>query len=130
MHVMRTMLRHLNARGETFSKTLIALRSFGTPKIDSYAKVVRHMLVAALLQDIGELPYSQATGYVYRPSDELRKRVMTSVDLEIYDWPDKNVYTIASIYDEPYCQQLGLNLSFITFLITNHLESESNRSGE
>jgi HD superfamily phosphohydrolase len=122
MYVMRTILRHLSSNGETWKHVFKDLTMFGPPKVDSYSKLVRHMLIAALLQDVGELPYGQSTGYFYKPSDELRELVATSVGYEISNWHDKDIFTIASIYADPNCKQLGLNLAFLTFLITGNID--------
>jgi HD superfamily phosphohydrolase len=88
---------------------------------EDYDKLVQHMLIASLLQDVGELPYQQATRHIYKPSYELRESVENSVGFDISSWNNKNIFTVACIYEKQIIRFLdGLCLPFLVFLITGY----------
>src|SRR5437588_12978358 len=85
MHMMRTILNQLRANrridqqvyedlSECFPSAFPHAQDHGNENT-----LVRHMLVAALLQDVGELPYGKATSMVFRPSDDLVSSVKNKV---------------------------------------------------
>lgn len=87
--------------------------------------LVQHMLVAALLQDTGELPFSPATKHIYRPSVELRRAVKTKVGLDdISNWSNKRIFTIACIYMTKIVDIIeNLSQPFLVYLLTGEIES-------
>lgn len=121
MHVMRCLIDRVG-QSLTQQPALIAdLKRFGRPVVKTQEDIQQHMLIAALLQDVGELPYGQATARVFRPSPQLFKSVQDETGLETRGWREKDVFGIASLYSEPYCKASALNLSFLVFLMTGRL---------
>jgi HD superfamily phosphohydrolase len=92
-----------------------ALEGHGTP----IRRVVQHLLVAALLQDIGELPYGSATTHVYSPSPKLKRAVGDFVGTSSVDgWSSKDVFTVGCILEHLRDQLADLDLRFLVYLIT------------
>lgn len=128
MHLMRSLLAHLQLDLSRRKDLLKDLKQFGRPEINKYESFEQHMLVAALLQDVGELPYGHATSRVLRPADELCEDVSGATGLSTVGWEGKDVFTIASILKEDYCRHDRLNLAFLVYLITGHLQGETTPS--
>jgi hypothetical protein len=81
------------------------------------------MLVAALLQDVGELPYSVATRRIFRAGPQLRSNaanVAGAADADLAHWgEEKNIFTVGSFAVEQNSDLLaGLDMRFLVFLIT------------
>ena len=120
MQVMRRLLRQASLQKDMWLQTKDALAQFGDPPIENHHQLAQHMLVAALLQDVGELPYSQATARFLRPSDDVRHSVRTSTGMDPSGWTGKDVFTTVSLQKEKTVSQSGLNSLFLVFLITGH----------
>jgi hypothetical protein len=121
MHVMRLLLHQVGHALQRDKTLLPALQVFGQPKIKTFEQFVQHMLVATLLQDTGDLPYSQATARVLCPKAALRKWVANKMGVsDATAWDTKHVFTIASIFKDECFAASGLNHQFIGFLITGH----------
>ncbi|MCP4371261.1 MAG: hypothetical protein GY797_24565 [Deltaproteobacteria bacterium] len=128
MHMMRRLLAHLNFEQtlpDNFFEELIGCFH----ELTNYNMLVQHLLVTALIQDIGELPFGQVTQYFYRPSDTTRYLVRKKTGIDISGIKDKDIFTIACLYNkETLIPELltGLSLHFLVFLLTGLLPSEMN----
>lgn len=87
----------------------------------------KHLLVAGLLQDIGEVPFAQAIQEFIVPSknvvDKLKQKCGTS-----YNGTVKEVFSLSAIYDEEIfdrLEELNINIDFFIFLITGRILSNS-----
>jgi HD superfamily phosphohydrolase len=124
MHMMRMLLKRILLI-QGFSPQLFQDLEIYFPEVFKNKEfnqqdiIIQHMLIAALLQDIGELPFMQGTKHFFNPSDSLKKSVANSVGFEIKNWNNKNIFTVACIYSGHIVKLLdNLSLSFIVFLIT------------
>jgi len=130
MHIMRAILNHLSMTRGLPPKIYKDLHSnfpkyFNGKEKDIYRKLVQHMLIAALIQDVGELPFCQSTRHIYRPSFELRESVKHAVGFDIYDWSEKNIFTIACITYKPIRDLLNeISIRFLVYLITGGIKPE------
>lgn len=90
---------------------------------DTQNILVQHMLVAALLQDTGELPFSPATKHIYQPSEALRDNVAKKAGFDISNLSNKKIFTIAGIY-RPEIADIIKNLStpFLIYLLTGGIK--------
>lgn len=133
MHMMRMILTHLDNEGQITAEIFKDLHKcfpdtfYQRKTAENVEKLYRHMLVSALLQDVGELPYAQATSLIFKPSENLREEVKNSVGFEVKGWSNKDIFTVASIHDEPHAkllQSMEINLSVLVFLITGYLAKQ------
>ena len=122
MHVMRLILHQVATTLRDNSTLFKELKVFGRPEIKGFDVLVQHMLVATLLQDVGEFPYGQATSRVLRPADSVRGLVSDKTGIDTSGWNPKDVFTVASVFEDEYCSQSRLNHRFITFLASGHIK--------
>lgn len=102
--------------------------------------VLKYILVAALLQDIGELPFGQATNNIIRPSEELRKQIINDKLKATIKLDDKQIFTLAIIYKETTTNELiskiignkSGNFDFLSYLLVGafneNLKKNCNKS--
>jgi HD superfamily phosphohydrolase len=128
MHVMRSILQRLRDIPGFFDGVVRDLKAcsphftIGKQK-DLSEAFFQHMLVAALLQDVGELPYSVATRHIFRASAKARHDaadVAGGSVAELAHWgEEKNIFTVASFAIEENRELLaGLDMKFLVYLIT------------
>jgi HD superfamily phosphohydrolase len=118
MHMMRQLCERLNTQApEIFTKALRHIRPFGAPRISGVEQLKQHLLVAALLQDVGETPYNQSTAAILRPHDNIRKKIEQELDCDTTDWPHKSLFTIGSLLKDESLSQHQLNVRFLAYLI-------------
>ena len=127
MHVMRKLTVRLAAAGEHFDAQIKFLREQPQSVFTADNDAVRlqlshHLLLAGLLQDLGELPYAQATRYIYEPRASLRREVAAFTGIARERLTDKAVFTLAALYFDEQIRDKNLleavNLSLLTYLIT------------
>lgn len=125
MHLMRKMLFHIFDVHRPFYDAIRSHLRSAYPETHSgdeerdRSLFAQHMLVAALLQDLGELPYAQATSNIYQPSFELRETVAQNTGLDVNNWPSKPLFTVACLFAEPLAEILdGMQLPLLVYLIT------------
>jgi len=136
MHMMRMLFNRLFIVQGLKPKILRDLTAcfpevFNKQKIkDKKNILVQHMLVAALLQDTGELPFSPATKHIYQPSEALRNDVETEVGLDdISNWSNKKIFTIACIYRTEIVDIIkNLSKPFIVYLLTGGIKSSISKN--
>jgi HD superfamily phosphohydrolase len=128
MQVMRAILRRLDQLEDQSSQTFFPLEELRSnfqfseiagmddETLRLYLK--QHTLAAALLQDVGELPYETATARIFSPDSDTRNRVKQLVGLEVDTWESKHVFTLASLIEEENQEYLeGFNVQLLAFLI-------------
>lgn len=124
MHTMRKMLDRLVSVGETFEVPLRYLirrnSNVFTGAIDTDRPTLfQHMLLAGLLQDIGELPYAQATRHVCGPNFEMRKHVAQCTGIGDDRLNNKQIFTLAGLLDDKTSGLLtAVDMNLLTYLIT------------
>jgi HD superfamily phosphohydrolase len=125
MHLMRKMLYHVfDVHRPFYDAIRLHLRAaypetYSGDDEHDRSFFLQHMLVAALVQDLGELPYAQATSRIYQPRFELRQTVAQNTGLDISDWHSKPLFTVACLFAEPMVEILdGMHLPLLVYLIT------------
>lgn len=93
MHVTRRILTESGIRDSDILKNLATQIGDGYPK--SQESAMQHLLVAALLQDVGELPFGNATNEIFRPSPEVIQTVRQVAGQNVSEWPTKQIFTVA-----------------------------------
>ncbi|WHP60993.1 hypothetical protein QMY03_08840 [Arthrobacter sp. KFRI-F3372] len=124
MHVMRKLLTHLdgptadNLQGVESELKQNPELDDAEPDIFGRASVRQHMLVASLLQDLGELPYGQASDGILRPTEDVCREVSAYVNEDVHAWPPKAVFSLAAIFGELKPTLAALGLTCLAYLIT------------
>lgn len=129
MHVMHSILLRVKVMPGFINNVEKDLRAcspdpFSFVNIgDTWDYLSQHMLVAGLLQDVGELPYNMATRRIFRADQNLISKVASLVganDRQVRDWDEeKHIFTIGSFTQEENRDLLeGLDIAFLVFLIT------------
>src|ERR1700730_2789461 len=87
------------------------------------------MLAAALVQDIGELPYNMACGVLLQPDQVFRRRAMECVGDSQKRWQPKDIFTVGMLVDQRNVSSLeGFNLPFLAYLISGHIDRSHSES--
>lgn len=92
----------------------------------NHERLNKHLLLAALLQDTGELPFGQATKEVFTASDTTRKAVSSLGFEDISNWKTKDIFTVACTMDfakqERNREEFDdISLPLFAFLVTGHM---------
>ncbi len=129
MFIMKGLLdRFKNSSPEKFNKISNETLKYFEIKNSSESILIKHMLLAGLLQDIGELPFGQATESVFIPDENMVMNVKNNTGSHNNDWSNKDIFTTYSIFndDELYnlLQKAKINLSFLIYLITGHINDD------
>jgi HD superfamily phosphohydrolase len=123
MHIMSKIFFALK-ENSSFEKIIDEIENIFECKFTDYS-LRKHLLIAGLLQDIGELPYTQATQGIVKPNQDLEEfvyRLVGKSPSKLLN--DKEVFTIGAIYStelKDYLDTLKINLEFLTFLITGYV---------
>ncbi|UAK34096.1 TIR domain-containing protein [Nocardia asteroides] len=132
MHVMRKLVTKLYDMGHLGEAELPLLRGsypscfHGDDEADR-AQLLQHMLLAGLLQDLGELPFAQVTRHICGPRFALRQEISHKTGIPVEAIKPKDVFTLACIYSESLVQSIqGIDLDFLAFLITGLPSTRSN----
>jgi HD superfamily phosphohydrolase len=91
--------------------------------IKGTTEIKKHLLLAGLLQDIGELPFAQATQGLIKPNQDTIKNVYNDIGDGDRELDDKDIFTIGAIFHsdiKKHLDELNINLLFLVFLITGH----------
>lgn len=133
LHMMRKLLDRLE-RSSLFEDAIPAIGALTgdkyyddiTPdgKKNSINRIKQHLLVAAVVQDVGELPYEKATGRIFSPGASIKEVVQTS-GVDVKQLQNKDLFTLYFIWNEEYYDKYfkELNKSFLTFLIAGQVPS-------
>lgn len=84
-----------------------------------------HLLLAALYQDVGELPFQKVTSLYFQPVPNELEEIQNKLDMaKTVHWKSKSVFSVlALLRDSQRHDKLGgalstYNLDFLTYLIT------------
>jgi HD superfamily phosphohydrolase len=98
MHVMRQILENTKSTETFLSSLAAAVQPQGKTDVNAMARARQHLLVAALLQDCGELPYGQATAKLFRADPEVFTMIQESTGQDVSEWTNtKAVFTLACL---------------------------------
>jgi len=83
-----------------------------------------HLLVAALVQDIGELPYNIATATFLLPSPKVRETVVNALQVDVTNCEPKIIFALYWLCHEDNAKNLdGLSLPLLAYLISGRRPS-------
>lgn len=122
MHVMRRIM-NIFASGHHENTSLFETVSGFYDMTLDLEDVIQHMLVAGLLQDVGELPLQQATKHFFSIKETLRNDMSEEFDFNFWELGVKKIFTLASlvkdrgIKDALFKGKKPLNKDFLAFLI-------------
>jgi HD superfamily phosphohydrolase len=116
-------------RMDFFNDTTIADLRQSLPRLSSHSEdrssfltsLSEHIVVCALLQDLGELPYKPATDLFFYPHSSVAARVAEHLDVSIEGVSNKDIFTLNSIIDIFNSNELvrqSLNIHLIAYLVT------------
>lgn len=127
LHVMRLLLRH---RSQALFNSLSLgdirgwfpdLAELASRAADLRTLIERHMLLAALLQDVGELPFSKATERVFQPSADLKRLIEERTGTSAEGWSKKQAFTAGCLcHSDALGRADDIDMSFLVFLTTGH----------
>jgi HD superfamily phosphohydrolase len=81
--------------------------------------LINHLLVAALIQDIGELPYNVATANFFKPSPRVVETVTNAFAIELTNCEPKIVFALQWLQHRDNSEHLaGLSLPLLAYLIS------------
>jgi HD superfamily phosphohydrolase len=143
MHMMKSILKHIDSRSgfrdglyEDLCHCFPQIFIEGTEQeIEQKNKnvLIRHMIVAALLQDVGELPYGKATGMIFKPKENLLDSVKKEFSMGKADLSNKDIFTLGCIQtkaSKEILRELEIDKEFLAFLITGQTaKPEDNQRG-
>lgn len=139
MHMMRALIVQLTEHGENPAK-------FWTRILDDVTEVYRlnnrsknvelrrgllfqHLLVAALLQDVGEYPYAKATEFFFRPMPNVKEFLRAKFSFNVARMTNKSLMTLALIFDDKQKDYIkDLNPEFLAFLLSGEAPSGVNHT--
>lgn len=130
MYIMSGLLERFRKTSPERFKKIIDTTSKIFPKIKTphEGSIIKHMLLAGLLQDIGELPYGQATESVFRPHEDVIKSVKDLVGSHNNDWSKKDIFTTFAIFKDIELAKLlssaKIDSHFLVYLITGHFNDD------
>lgn len=123
--MMNRLITHLWSNGE-FPDALIQEVKQRYPSVykltrDKSICIRCHLLLAALYQDCGELPFQKVTSLYFRPHpnelNSLRKRLSSASNPEV--WKTKDIFSLRALSEDLKSPDLReYDLNFLTFLIT------------
>jgi HD superfamily phosphohydrolase len=118
LHVMDRLLNHLDSKCDFSSRVVNGVNSTLTGRNFRPEDLRRHLLMASLLQDLGELPFSQVTKRFYRPSAQVLRLLEETLGGTSLLWTAKQIFTLAMIIDARVLEVFDLDAIFLAYLIT------------
>jgi HD superfamily phosphohydrolase len=130
MHIMNLMFERIRKDKSKFGAIEKDVKKcFG--KTLGEEEIKKHLLLAGLLQDIGELPFAQATQGLIKPNAKAKEYVDNAIGDGEIKLNDKDIFTIGAIYSssglKERLDELKINFYFLVFLITGH-EAHDNKN--
>ena len=90
----------------------------GCDQAKAESVVIIHTLAAALLQDIGELPYGQVTENIFVPQEHIIRLVSDRTGSDASAWSTKDLFSVACIWSNFAGRRLEeFNLALLSYLI-------------
>lgn len=135
MHMMRRILNHLYELGRApqliraVSATHPAALESSSNSTANRNRLTTYMMVAALLQDLGELPYGQASKHFFQPTSDLREHVRDLTGLDVSRWSAKRIFTIAAVHTSEIQAELsGLHIPFLFTLLAGQADDPAHHA--
>jgi HD superfamily phosphohydrolase len=101
IHIMRRLIAQVDGEGSIFQRALGSIQDLtgdNSFRLENAATHVKqHLLVAAAIQDVGELPYERATAKIFLPSDAMRG-ILRDARIDLNQLTNKDLFTL---YFEP-----------------------------
>lgn len=91
----------------------------------SINRIKQHLLVSALIQDVGELPYEKATGRIFSPG-KMIKRMVGNCGVDVNQLQDNKIlFTLHFLWNLEYSDYfVGLDKNLLTYLISGHSRAD------
>ena len=129
MLVMNKLFVHINNRNGLLPEVFTEAETAYPEKIGGFRDIGDfihcHLLLAALYQDVGELPFQKVTSHFFHPADnEVAQLQNRLVNTKPANWSGKNVFSLRALLHDAETQgdlTNALNiysLDFLAFLIT------------
>lgn len=88
------------------------------------AALGEHIVICALLQDLGELPYKPATDLFFYPHSSVTARIAEELDFSIEGVSNKDIFTLNSVIDifnDSQRMRQSVDLHLIAYLVTGSI---------
>ena len=138
MVMMRSLLDRL-AQQSAFDRSECPLlddavrafpKAFGASNMKPRGILEDHLLIAALIQDIGELPYNIATSGLFEPHHQLVSSLEKLLEATTMGLEAKVIFSLAALRELAKLPQLKpFNFPFLAFLISGVLPGAVSPSG-
>ncbi|MBV9992060.1 MAG: TIR domain-containing protein [Alphaproteobacteria bacterium] len=135
-HIMRRLVERVEA-ARLFDNALPPVQALtgndrfasSLPKAPDYLK--QHMLIAALIQDVGELPYETASAGLFRPGGTIHS-VLANADVDLNQMADKHQFTLYHVWVDHFFKEYfkGLDRTLLTYLISGLVPKGKTEAGE
>lgn len=137
IHIMRKLINRVDQGSDLFTRALQGVqeltndKSFLKSKSRAVDRLKQHMLVAAAIQDVGELPYEKATAKIFAPGDGVRG-TLRDAGVDLNQMTDKDVFTLSFVWNSDHANGLfeGLDPVLLTYLVSNLVPNGRNASDE
>ncbi len=128
-HIMSRLIHQLDSRTEFIERICTEVNKELHLRRKIQAKDLRkHLLMAALLQDVGELPFSQVTKRFYRPEAQVLSMIEGVLGFTSASWTTKQIFTFAAAIDAKVLSNFDLNAVLLAYLITGKIPWLDNSS--
>lgn len=126
IHIMRKLINRVDQGSDLFNRALKGVqeltgdRSFSRSRASkSAARLKQHMLVAAAIQDVGELPYEKATAKIFTPGDRVRG-TLGDAGVDLDQMTDKDAFTLSFVWNSAHAKEEfeGLDQVLLTYLVS------------
>lgn len=128
--VMWSLKDHLSLKSlpDQLSKNLMEYfpAAFNRESKVTWLQISRHLLLAALTQDIGELPYAHATEAVFSPAEPVETEVGELTGSNFTAWTRKDLFTAGLLLRLQRERNLpdDIDLALLLYLITGHMAGD------
>jgi HD superfamily phosphohydrolase len=129
MHMMRFLINRVQ-KERNFSKEFYNElhekfpEEFTKDLEHSHKMLSQHLLVAALLQDTGELPFNKTLELLFKPSKELKSEISKLVNIDCSSLKTKQIFTLGCGIINNIDILKGFNLPLLVYLITGRLDPD------
>lgn len=126
MHMMRLLINRIKSQGGFDNKLYDELHTIFPAEfpIDCHDVLSQHLIVAALLQDTGELPFSKSLELLFKPSQELQNEISKLINIDCRVLKIKQIFTLGCGIVDNMSILDGFNLPFLAYLITGKLDPD------
>ena len=141
VHIMRKLLARLDREDSLLVRALSNVHhltsddSFTSETVTEKRRAIdrlkHHLLVAAAIQDVGELPYEKATAQTFVPGDAVREP-LRNAGVDLAQMKNKDLFTLFFVWQAQSYEQYfdGLSRTLLTFLISGLVPTGKEASPE